>query len=94
LTALALAAAAAFVGQLAFGTQPAFFLPVGICALPFAASPSRRVHYRVAAAILLLGFIVAIGLREGSLFLPSLAALAAAIYRAAQKGKRRPRRRR
>jgi hypothetical protein len=94
LAALALAAAAAFVGQLAFGTQPAFFLPVGICALPFAASPSRRLHYRLGALVLLLAFIASVGVRHGSVFLPSALALALASYRAVPRAGSRPRRRR
>jgi hypothetical protein len=94
LTALALAAVAAFVAQLAFGTQPAYFVPVGICALPFAASPSRKLHYRLAAAALLAAFIAAVGMREGSVFLPSLAALGLSAYRAVPRRKSQPRRRR
>jgi hypothetical protein len=94
MTALALAAVAAFVAQLAFGTQPAYFIPVGICALPFAASPSKRLHYRLAAAAMLVAFIAAVGLREGSVFLPALAALALSTYRAAPRRESRARRRR
>lgn len=92
LTALALAAVAAFIAQLAFGTQPAYFIPVGICALPFAASPSRKLHYRLAAAAMLVAFLVAVGIGEGSVFLPSLAALGVSAYRAAPRRKSRPRR--
>lgn len=92
--ALACAAAAAFVGQFAFGTHPAFFLPVGICALPFAASPKRALAYRIAAAGGLILFIAAVGLRQGSLFIPSLAGLGLSVYRAiGGRGHRRGRRR-
>ena len=80
--ALASAAVAAFAGQFAFGTQPGFFLPVGICAVPFAASPQRMLAYRLAAAAALAGFIALIGLRQGSFFVPSLAALLFSVYTA------------
>jgi hypothetical protein len=95
LFALGCAAAAAFVGQFAFGTHPSYFLPVGICALPYAASRNREVAYRVGAAAALILFVAAVGIRQGSLFLPSLAALLVATYRAAAAtATRRPRRRR
>lgn len=75
------AAIAAFVGQFIFGTHPAYFVPIGICALPFAATRGRELAYRVVAAVLLAGFIALVGVREGSLFVPSLVLLAAAAVR-------------
>src|SRR5690606_414146 len=81
-TALGLAAVAAFAGQFVFGTQPSFFLPVGICALPFAASARRRMTYRAGATLLLAAFIAFLGIDSGILFVPSLVALAVSTYRA------------
>ena len=91
--ALALAGAAAFVGQFVFGTHPSFFLPLGIAALPYAAPRHRELAYRVAAVALLLLFIVVVGVRQGSLFLPSLVALVASVSRRASRTPGRRRRR-
>lgn len=82
LFALGCAAAAAFAGQFVFGTHPSFFLPVGICALPYAAGRNRELAYRIAAAAALILFIAAVGIRQGSMFLPSLAGLLISAYRA------------
>lgn len=92
--ALACAAAAAFVGQFAFGTHPSFFLPVGICALPYAAGRNRELAYRIGAIAALVLFIAMLGLRQGSLFLPSLGALALSAYRTAAASSRAAGRRR
>jgi hypothetical protein len=94
LFALAWAAAAAFAAQFAFGTHPSFFLPVGVCALPYAAGRNRAAVYRIGAAAALIAFISVIGLRQGSFFLPSLGGLAFSAYRALAGSRRGGRRRR
>lgn len=79
--ALAYTALAAFVLLVIREPQPWLFIAIGIAALPFAASPRNPLAFLGPAALLLAFAVFAVG-GEGALFLPALAALLYAAYRA------------
>ena len=94
LFALAYSGSAAFVILLLGRPDPALFLPVGLAALPFAASRRSALAFRLLAAALLAAFALARGGGEGLAFLPAVAGLLYSAARALPRRDDRPRRRR